>query len=326
MTYIIVIILIILSGLFSGLNLGLMGLNAQELKRKAKLGDKNAKKIYPLRKTGNFLLVTLLLGNVAVNAVIAILLGSITSGLLAAIISTAVITIFGEIIPQATFTRYALFFGAKFTWIVKIFMYGLYPITKPIAWILDKVLGQELNTIYSKGELIEIIKEHRRSSDSDVGHEEEKIIKGALLFTEKKVKDIMTPENMITSFEISEKIDDKLIEKILDSGLSRFPVYEKKINNFVGLLYNNEVFRKNNRGKTIGSLASKNVIFINHDKSLVQIFNKLLKSHHPLAIVVNEFKTVIGLITLEDLIEEIIQDEIVDEDDTYIDMRKGVKA
>jgi len=326
MIYIIVLILILLSGLFSGLNLGLMGLSVHELKRKAKLGDKDAKKIYPIRKKGNFLLVTLLLGNVTVNAIIAILLGSVTSGLIAAIISTTIITIFGEIIPQATFSRHALKMGAEFIWLVKIFSYGLYPIAKPIAWILDKTLGQELNTVYSKGELIEIIKEHRRSGGINLGIEEEKIIQGALLFAEKKVKDVMTPETMMVSFEASQKVDSELIEEMLESGLSRFPVYKKDRSRIVGILFIRDVFKKDNIGKSIGRLASKEVKFINEEKDLAYVFNKLLRSKHPLAITVNEFKTILGVITLEDVIEEIIQDEIVDEGDVYVDMRKATRV
>ena len=77
------IILVALSGLFSGLTLGLLGLNKTELERKIKLGDKRAKKVYKVRKNGNLLLCTLLMGNVAVNSALAIFLGSIASGVLA---------------------------------------------------------------------------------------------------------------------------------------------------------------------------------------------------------------------------------------------------
>lgn len=325
MIYFCVVLLILLSGLFSGLNLGLMGLSTQELKRKARLGNKDAKKIYPLRKTGNFLLVTLLLGNVAVNTTIAILMGSVTSGFIAGIISTGLITIFGEIVPQATFSHYALKLGAKFTWLVKIFMYGLYPFTKPIAWLLDKFLGAELNTVYSKMELIEIIEEHRRSQKSNIIEEEEKIIKGALTFAEKKIGDIMTPEPVMMAFEESIEIDEKTIKNIIDSGLSRFPVYKTKIDNIIGILHLRDVVKKNNFGKKMKELVIKKFLIINPKTNLASVFSKLLKGRHLMAIVKNEFGTTLGLVTLEDIIEEIIQDEIVDEDDKFVDMRKLAK-
>lgn len=108
MTYIVLIVLLLLSACFSGLNLGMMSLTPQDLKRKMEMGNKRARKIYEVRKKGNLLLVTLLLGNVAVNAFIAIFMGSIASGLIAGIVATLLITIFGEIFPQAIFFQVCL--------------------------------------------------------------------------------------------------------------------------------------------------------------------------------------------------------------------------
>jgi metal transporter CNNM len=89
------------SALFSGLTLGLLSLSPQELKRKMELGSREAALIYPLREKGNQLLVTLLIGNVLVNSMFSIFLGNLTSGLIAVVASTVLITLFGEIIPQA---------------------------------------------------------------------------------------------------------------------------------------------------------------------------------------------------------------------------------
>ena len=112
-TILISIILIALSALFSGLTLGLLSLDVHSLERRARHGDKYAETVYPLRKHGNFLLTTLLLGNVAVNTTLSIFLGSIASGLVAGITATALIVVFGEIIPQSVISRHALYFGAK---------------------------------------------------------------------------------------------------------------------------------------------------------------------------------------------------------------------
>jgi metal transporter CNNM len=322
MTYILVGILILFSGLFSGLNLGLMGLNTQDLRRKAKLGDKNAQKIYPLRKKGNALLVTLLLGNVAVNAVIAILLDSITSGLIAGITSTGLITIFGEIIPQATFARYALKLGAKFIWLVKIFIIIAYPFTKPISWTLDKLLGNELGTIYTKKELLEIIWEHKKSRDSEIRKEEEKIIRGALTFAEKAVKDIMTPRSVMVAFDQSQKINQNFLNVAIKSGLSRFPVYNEDFDKVVGILHLRNIFKASNQGKPLGDVAVMKPLLLDQNTDLVHAFNKLLKGQHHIALVNDEFDTILGVVTLEDIVEEIIGDEIVDESDLHVDMRK----
>lgn len=130
--WIFIIILLILSGLFSGLNLGLMGLDPVNLEI-ALNSDKNgkyAKRIKPIRDNGNWLLCTLLLGNVAVNAGLSILLADKTGGLFGFILSTSLITIFGEILPQALCTRYALIIGAYSSPIVYILMIIRYIIFK----------------------------------------------------------------------------------------------------------------------------------------------------------------------------------------------------
>ena len=184
MTYLIVIVLIMMSALFSGLTLGFFSLNKDDLGRKAELGDKQAKKVYSVRKNGNLLLCTLLIGNVAVNSVLAIFLGSIASGVAAGLLATGLIVIFGEIVPQAAFSRYALALGSRLVWLVRIFLIILFPICWPLAWILDKVLGDELDTVYSKRELIKMIEKHEDLSESEIDEDEERIIKGGLSYSE----------------------------------------------------------------------------------------------------------------------------------------------
>ena len=187
MDYLVITALLLLSALFSGLNLGLMSLGPHTLKRKKELGDKQAAKVYEIRKNGNLLLVTLLLGNVAVNSILAIYLGSITVGLVAVVASTGLITLFGEIIPQAVFSRHALNLSAKIVWLVRIFIVVLYPICRPISSMLDWALGEELPTIYSRQELVNILEEHSESTDSEIKSHEEQIARGALTYGEKTI-------------------------------------------------------------------------------------------------------------------------------------------
>lgn len=325
-TYIIVIILLLFSALFSGLTLGLMGLNVHELKRKASIGDRNAKKIYSVRKRGNLLLTTLLVGNVGVNAALAIFLGSIAAGVMAGFITTGLIVIFGEIIPQAVFSRYALFLGAKFIWIVRVIMLILLPITLPIAWLLDKFLKEELPAIYSKRELIKIIEEHEDSPDSDLKEEEERIIKGALTFSYKKVMEIMTPRIATVALEANRIIDQALIQYIAESAYSRFPVYEKNMDNIIGILYLKDLLGEKNINKTVGEIADKKVLFVDDDRNLGYVFSAFLKTHKHLFMVVNEFGSFVGVVSMEDVIEEIIRSEIMDERDKHKDMRKYAKS
>lgn len=170
--YIIIIFLICFSALFSGLTLGLLGLDKIGLEIIIAGDDPElaacASIIAPVRANGNLLLCTLLLGNVAVNALLSILMANMTSGLVGFLVSTFMIVIFGEIIPQATCSRYALQIGSKSLPIVKSFIFALYIICKPLSMILDKALGEEIGTIHSRTELRKMLEIHVKHNAVDM--------------------------------------------------------------------------------------------------------------------------------------------------------------
>ena len=319
MDYVVITALLLLSALFSGLNLGLMSLGPHTLKRKKELGDKQAAKVYEIRKNGNLLLVTLLLGNVAVNSILAIYLGSITVGLVAVVASTGLITLFGEIIPQAVFSRHALNLSAKIVWLVRIFIVVLYPICRPISSMLDWALGEELPTIYSRQELVNILEEHSESTDSEIKSHEEQIARGALTYGEKTIKQVMTPLAVVSSLSLNQKITKVFIKKIKDSGFARFPVMHNGV--VVGTLYSRDLLGVV-RTKKIKDIMHTPVIFVQQNQALDIALRQFLATKNHLFVVQNQQKKMVGVVTIEDVIEEILGDEIVDEFDQHDDMRK----
>lgn len=326
MEYFIVVILVLFSGVFSGLTLGFFSLSKDDLERKAELKDPQAIKVYNVRKDGNLLLCTLLIGNVAVNSTLSIFLGSITSGVMAGVVATSLIVVFGEIIPQATFSRYALEIGAKLAWLVNIFIFIFYPVCKPLAWGLDKALGEEIPTIYSKKELVKLIEDHEDLKESDIDADEERILKGALSFSNKTVRDIMTPRTQVVTLPFVQKLDNKTIKRINEFGRSRIVVYKKTINDVVGILYVKDLIgAKNMKDRTVGSMARKNVIFVDDEKPLDDLLNAFKKTRNHLFVALNEFGEVAGIVTIEDVIEEIIGAEIVDEFDKHEDLQEVAK-
>ena len=325
MNYLIIIFLIAFSAIFSGLTLGFFSLNKEDLERKAKLGDKNAQKIYKLRSNGNLLLCSLLIGNVAVNAVLSIFLGSIASGAVAAVMATSLIVIFGEIMPQAVFSRYALTLGAKFAWLVKIFIFVFYPFSWPIARLLDKILGNEMPTIYSKPEIAKLIEEHENLKESDIDADEERIIKGALSYSDKIVQDIMTPRTEVFLLRFNWILDKKRIKEIKKTGHSRIPIYKKDEDDIVGVLYVKDLVGEDYQDKSVEDMAKGDVIFVDYNKPLDDLLNDFKRTRNHLFVVLNEFGGVCGIVTIEDVLEEIIGAEIVDEFDQYEDLQKVAK-
>lgn len=325
MDYLIVILLVLLSGLFSGLTLGLLSLNKNELQRKISIGNSDAEKVYAVRKRGNLLLCTLLLGNVGVNSTLAIFLGNIASGIMAGLIATGLIVVFGEIIPQATFARYALSIGAKTAWLVKIFIFILLPVCWPLAWILDKTLGEEMPSVYSKQELMKIVEEHEDLKESEVDADEERIIKGALSYSDKSVEKVMTPRTVVYALKAKSILDEKLINKIKGKGFTRIPVYEKTIDNVVGVLNIKDLINIKIGTKISDIYRKENTLTVNSDVKLDIMLNKFIKTKTHIAFIKDEYNGLKGVITLEDIIEEIIKQEIVDETDKVADMQQKAR-
>jgi metal transporter CNNM len=317
------VVLILLAALFSGLNLGLMSLDIFELKRKSDLGDKDAAKVYRVRSRGNLLLVTLLTGNVAVISILSIVLDSVYHGVVAAILTTVLITIFGEIIPQAILARYALHLGAKFAGLVRLIMIVLYPICGPIAWVLDVVLGDELPTVYTKRELTRLIEEHHSHKNSEIDQDEVRIARGALSFGDRQTGSVMTPRSVATMISEDQLLDKATVRRLKATGFSRIPVFRSDSQDDIGgILYMKDLVGVEAVKKTAGQLARPKVYFVKLDDTLDDALNAFLKTRNHLFVVIDEFAEVHGIVTIEDVLEEIIDREIADEFDRYDDMRK----
>ena len=317
MEYLISTVLVVLSGLFSGLTLGLLSLDTQSLRRRAKHGDKDAAVIYPIREKGNLLLATLLLGNVVVNTTLSIYLGSIASGIVAGLIATSLIVVFGEIVPQAVISRYALWFGARTIWFTRLVIILAYPIAYPISKALDFSLGSELPTVYSRKELMDIISEHEDSDHSNIDADEERILHGALRFSHLTVREVMTPAERVISFDENQRLNAEFYELIYEHGFSRLPVYSGDSTNVIGVLYVKDLIVENEdiSLKETQDAFSTEYLSVKTDDLLDYVLARMLKSRQHLAVVRNRSKRFVGVVTLEDIIEEIIQHEIEDEDD-----------
>lgn len=323
MDFLIVGVLVLLSGCFSGLTLGFFSLNLTSLQRKMKLGDKRAKRIYPIRKNGNLLLCTLLFGNVAVNSAMAIFLGNIATGLVAGLVSTALIVVFGEIIPQAIFSRHALNLGYSTAWLVKGFIFLFYPIAAPMAWLLDKALGEEMATIWNKREIEEIIRHHEDADESEIDEDEERILLGALAFSDMTAQMIATPRSIVFSLPEDRKIDQELLIAIKDTGVSRIPVHTPgEPDDITGVLHIRSLLGVDLQvPKTLGELSLKDALLAKTDIRLDNLLNHFLASKKHLACLYDPFGSLTGIVTLEDVLEEILKTEIIDEADQVRDLR-----
>lgn len=158
------------SAIFSGLNLAFFSLSRLQLEVEVQRGNAQATKILSMREDSNFLLCTILWGNVSINVLLTLLTDSVLSGIYSFLFSTIAITFLGEIFPQAYFSRNAFRVAAKLSPVIKVYQIVLFPVAKITALILDGWLGREGITYFREKELKAIISAHAESQDADVEH------------------------------------------------------------------------------------------------------------------------------------------------------------
>lgn len=318
--------LLVCSALFSGLTIGILSLNHYELKRKAQLGNKAAKIVYPIRSLGHQLMVTLLIGNVIVNAGITALLDLRINGILAVLLTTVIVVLFGEILPMAYLRRFGLEVTARLAPVLKYLIAFLSPVAKPLGRALDNWLGEDGPTVYSKEELYKIFEEHKISPDSDIEEDEVQIVRHALSFGDKQVREVMTPRRVVTSVSADDEVGPILIDELHKSGHSRFPVYEdKKAEKFIGTLYLYDLVGLKAKG-SVKDIMRRDVVYIHEEQKLDFALNVFLNTNHHLLIVVNTFEEFVGVLGIEDVIEQVIGKQIQDEFDQHADLRAVAKS
>jgi metal transporter CNNM len=167
-----IVLCVIQSGTFSGLNLALFGIGTLELKARAKGGNKDAKRLFELRQDSNSLLATILWGNVGTNVLLTLLTDSVLAGFIGFIFSTFVITFGGEIIPQAYFSRNALKMATLMRPVLRFWQFVLFPVAKPTGLFLDAWLGPDRFDFINEKELRSALKLYTAASESEVSRVE----------------------------------------------------------------------------------------------------------------------------------------------------------
>ncbi|KAI9436968.1 hypothetical protein H4582DRAFT_369107 [Lactarius indigo] len=329
--------LVLLGGVLAGLTLGLMGLDELHLRVLSTSSEnekerKDAAEVLKLLNKGrHWVLVVLLLGNVIVNESLPIFLdGAIGGGVAAIVISTTMIVIFGEIIPQAVSVRHGLSIGARCVPVVLTLMYFFAPIAWPIAKLLDYVLGKSDVHTYKKAELKSFLQFHR-TGEEPLRDDEISILNGVLELNTKSVEKIMTPMKDVVTLSSDTILDAKTIESLLLSGYSRFPVHEPGNSlAFSGLLLVKKLLTYD--PSQCWPVSKFTLSILPEAKPTINCFQALdyfqTGRAHLLLISITPGISggAIGVITLEDIIEEIIAEEIVDETDRYEDNQSKRRA
>lgn len=324
----ILVILVILSGFFSASETALTAFNRSklsEVEEKMK-GSSKLLKLWLLQP--NKMLTAILIGNNIVNILassiattLAIkLVGSGSNAIITVtIIMTMAILIFGEITPKIIAKTYSTSVAA---FVIRI----IYILSVLLSWFINilmfisKIIARLFNIKITDENLIiteEDIKSFVMAGEEEgvIEEEEREMIHSIFEFGDARVRDVMVPRTTIYSVEASKTLDD-IWNDVIENGFSRIPVYEESIDNIIGIIYVKDLFNVIRDGKFDIEVKSfvREPYFVPETKPLVEMLEEFKSKHIHIAIVVDEYGGTSGLVTIEDLIEEIVG-EINDEFD-----------
>lgn len=323
----IIVVCLVFSAYFSATETAFTTFNRIKMKMLAEKGDKKAELVLKLAEDYDTLISTILIGNNIVNT-LAASMGTIFFGKLivnqdiAALVSTASLTItvliFGEISPKTMAKNSPdkfCMFSAPIINVIKYILWGFSFVFQKWQGLLSKLFKTEEDTGMTEEELISIIEE--AEEDGGIDEEEGTLIKSAIEFGDLEVGDIFTPRIDITALPITAD-KETVASTFSESGYSRIPVYEDDLDNVIGILYYKDFYSlAKDKTVTLKEII-KPVIFVAKSQNVNDLMKELQEKQLHMAIVTDEYGSTAGLVTLEDILEEIVGD-IWDEHDEIVE-------
>ena len=328
---VVIALCVIMSAYFSATETAFSMANRIRLKTMAEDGNKRAKRALKLAENYDSLISAILIGNNIVN-ILASSLATIffigifkgnqdTATTVSTVVLTVIILIFGEISPKSIAKESPEKFAMFSAPIISSIMFVFAPLTFVFRqWkkLLSHIFKSEDDTGITEEELISIIEE--AEEDGNFEKSETDLIKSAIEFNELEVGDIFTPRIDITAIK-SEATYDEILEVFKSSGYSRLPVYKDDLDNITGILYYKDFFTHDVKEKGIASIL-KPVIFVTKNRNVNELMKELQEKKLHLAVVTDEYGSCAGIVTLEDILEEIVGDIWDEHDDVVIEVRE----
>ena len=324
------IILVAFSAFFSASETAFSSLNQIRLKSRAEDGDSSAARVLNMAEQYDKLLSTILIGNNIVNIAAASIgtilftqmLGAERGATVSTIVLTIIVLIFGEVTPKSL----AKEMPEKVATAVSPFLVLLMALMTPLTWLFTqwkKLLGRfvhsgEADTI-TEGELMTMVSE--AENDGELTDRESELIRSAIEFDDVEVEEILTPRVDVVAVEDDIPLEE-LAQTFAESGYSRLPVYHGTIDNIIGVVHEKDFYiARLKKATKIDDLVVP-TLYTTGSTQISQLLRTLREQHHHLAVVVDEYGGTEGIITLEDILEELVGEIWDEHDEVTEDFRK----
>lgn len=296
-------------------------LPVKEVKRRARSGDEFAMLLHKAVSYGHSLRAVLWFFITIFSTIFFLNIARTAPTWFALTSSVALLWIAYVWLPSSKVTRVgehlAIWIAPILSWLLNY----LHPILNRVITLVRRHRPVKIHTgLYEKDDLVELINQQAIQADNRIDRTSLEIAHHALTFGDQLVRDHLTPRRVVKVVPIREAIGPILMTELHDSGHSRFPVFDGKKDNIIGTLYLRDLVNAKSIGK-VSDVMKKDVCYVHEEQSLYDAMQAILKTRHHLLVVVNSFEEYVGIITMEDVLEQIIGKTILDEFDQYNDLR-----
>ena len=325
-----IIALILMSGFFSSTETAFSCASRIKLRSLASNGNKRAKKVLDLAENNyDKFISSVLIGNNLVNisasTIATILFARLIVNGSAEVVSTAVMTIavliFGEITPKFIAKTYPEKMAMAFYPLIIFFYMIFYPLNIVFGgwkWILSKVFRLKNSDVVTEDEIMTIVEE--AEEDGTLKTEETRLIRSVIEFDDLEVGDILVPRVNIVAIDVHSSMEE--IRKIFDNeGYSRIPVYKDSVDTIIGTIHQKDFYSAYLKGKKGIDGIMQNAFYTTEHAKISDLLRQLQKKKVHIAVVLDEYGGTLGLVTLEDILEELVG-EIYDEHDEEVNYFK----
>ena len=324
------VVLVALSAFFSASETAFSSLNQIRLKSRAEDGDTSAARVLAMAEKYDKLLSTILIGNNIVNIAAASIgtiiftkmLGAERGATVSTMVLTIVVLIFGEVTPKSLAKEMPETIATAVAPVLSLLMLVLTPLT----WLFTQwkrllnhfVHSSESDTI-TEGELMTMVSE--AENDGELTDRESELIRSALEFDDVEVEEILTPRVDVVA--VADDISlEELAQTFAESGYSRLPVYHGTIDNIIGVVHEKDFYiARLKKATKIDDLVAP-TLYTTGSTQISQLLRTLREQHHHMAVVVDEYGGTEGIITLEDILEELVGEIWDEHDEVTEDFRK----
>lgn len=296
-------------------------LPVKELRKRARSGDVVAAALFKAAAYGSSLRALLWALILGFGSLLFLILSKETAAWFA-FLAIGFVLWFGFVwLPAREATRLSLWLAKQLAPLFAKLLEYLHPLFQKVSRFISRHRPVSVHTgLYDVEDLQDLFARQKVQSDNRIGQDVLAIVEQALSFGNKKVSDIVVPRRVVKAVSASDEIGPLLLDDLHKSGHSRFPVYDGKHDNIVGILFLRQAVRAKSGG-SIQKSMSQQVCYVHEDQPLTEALQAILKTHQQLFVVVNSFEEYVGIITVEDVMEAAIGKQIVDEFDEYEDLR-----